>query len=175
MVDFAPSVQMMDVPRDTLGIDSDADGISDDQDEDENKDIRYTQHRRDKMITDDDGFVSDSDGEEEEPRKKASSRRNNADHRRSVTAPVEDAAPAEDMVGIVGGKPKTQHKNTVAEVPLSPKDTPPKDNGADQQSPEPESENGDMNGDTVMVDVPTASEDTTPTKTALAPASPEEN
>ncbi|KAM5433628.1 histone deacetylase [Microsporum canis] len=62
---FAPSVQMTDVPRDTLvdGMDDEADAILDDLDEDENKDKRYTKRRFDNYV-EKDGELSESEDEE---------------------------------------------------------------------------------------------------------------
>lgn len=63
---FAPSVQMTDVPRDPLvgGMDDEADAILDDEDEDENKDKRFTQRRFDQFV-EKPGELSDSEDEEE--------------------------------------------------------------------------------------------------------------
>jgi histone deacetylase 1/2 len=163
MVAFAPSVQMTDVPRDPVGLDSEAEGQSDDQDEDENKDVRYTQHRIDKMIVDDDGLVSDSDGEQDEERKQ-SGRRNVADHRR-LTSPVKGADQDEDMTEIAGTVPgkngsagtnsDAQHQITLEEViPPTPVDTASNNSIPNQHTPEPASEFAEVNGDTMMVDVP---------------------
>ena len=58
----APSVQLIDVPRDPEGFDDEADAILDDLDEDENKDQRYTKRRRDKYI-EKDGELDDSEDE----------------------------------------------------------------------------------------------------------------
>lgn len=60
---FAPSVQMMDVPPNPLGMDDEADAELDDLDEDENKDARYTQRRWDKR-TEKDGELSESEDED---------------------------------------------------------------------------------------------------------------
>lgn len=58
---FAPSVQMTDVPRDP---DEDQDNILDDLDEDEHKDQRYTKRRWDKYV-EKDGELSESEDEDE--------------------------------------------------------------------------------------------------------------
>ena len=60
---FAPSVAMTDVPRDPLGIDEDDEAALDDQDEDENKDVRYTERQHDKRITND-AELSESEDED---------------------------------------------------------------------------------------------------------------
>jgi hypothetical protein len=163
MVSFAPSVQMMDVPRDPVGLDSETEGQSDDQDEDENKDVRYTQHRIDKMIIDDDGLVSDSDGEGDKERKQ-SGRRNIADHRRSTslvqgTAEGEDMAEMADTVpgenGSASADSGSQHEITLEEVILpTPTYTAANNSIPNQHAPEPASEFAELNGDTMMVDVP---------------------
>jgi histone deacetylase 1/2 len=64
-VAFAPSVQMSEIPRQSLGMTDEEEAELNDLDEDENKDALTTQRRRDKMIVDDDGYVSDSDGEDD--------------------------------------------------------------------------------------------------------------
>jgi histone deacetylase 1/2 len=60
---FAPSVQMQDVPRDSLAMNDEDDAAMDDMDEDENPDRRRTQRRFDKYI-EKDGELSDSEDEE---------------------------------------------------------------------------------------------------------------
>jgi histone deacetylase 1/2 len=61
----APSVQMMDVPRDSLGLNDDDEAALDDLDEDENIDKRRTQRRADKYVQKN-GELSDSEDEEME-------------------------------------------------------------------------------------------------------------
>lgn len=63
---FAPSVQMTDVPRHPLGagMDDEADDILDDEDEDDNKDKRFTQRRFDQYV-EKPGELSESEDEEE--------------------------------------------------------------------------------------------------------------
>lgn len=60
---FAPSVQMQDVPRDSLAMNDEDEAAMDDMDEDENPDRRRTQRRFDKYI-EKDGELSDSEDEE---------------------------------------------------------------------------------------------------------------
>lgn len=60
---FAPSVQMQDVPRDSLAMNDEDEAAMDDLDEDENPDRRRTQRRFDKYI-EKDGELSDSEDEE---------------------------------------------------------------------------------------------------------------
>lgn len=62
---FAPSVQMTDVPRNSLGpgMDDDADDAMDDLDADQNPDVRYSQRDWDKYISKD-GELSESEDEE---------------------------------------------------------------------------------------------------------------
>ena len=59
----APSVQMTDVPRDSLGMNDDDEAALDDLDEDEHIDTRKTQRRADKYIQKN-GELSDSEVEE---------------------------------------------------------------------------------------------------------------
>lgn len=61
----APSVQMTDVPRDSLGMNDDDEAALDDLDEDENADSRKTQRRADKYVQKN-GELSDSEDEEME-------------------------------------------------------------------------------------------------------------
>ena len=60
---FAPSVQMQDVPRDSLAMNDEDEAAMDDLDEDENPDRRRTQRRFDKYI-EKDGELSDSEDED---------------------------------------------------------------------------------------------------------------
>ncbi|ROV93683.1 hypothetical protein VPNG_08860 [Cytospora leucostoma] len=59
----APSVQMQDVPRQSLGMTDEDEALLDDLDEDENKDVRMTQRRWDKHVSRDDEY-EESDDEE---------------------------------------------------------------------------------------------------------------
>lgn len=61
----APSVQMTDVPRESLGMNDDDEAALDDLDEDENPDKRITEHKADKY-TEKNGELSDSEDEEME-------------------------------------------------------------------------------------------------------------
>lgn len=63
----APSVQMTDVPRDSMfpGLDDETEKALDDQDEDDNKDTRSTKRRFDKYV-EKDGELSESEDDEEE-------------------------------------------------------------------------------------------------------------
>lgn len=60
---FAPSVQMQDVPRDSLAMNDEDEAAMDDLDEDENPDRRRTQRRFDKYV-EKDGELSESEDEE---------------------------------------------------------------------------------------------------------------
>src|SRR2546430_10607663 len=60
---FAPSVQMQDVPRDSLGMDDDDEAILDDMDEDDNPDTRHTKRRFDKY-KEKTGELSESEDED---------------------------------------------------------------------------------------------------------------
>jgi len=63
----APSVQMTDVPRDSLGLNDDDEAAMDDLDEDENPDKRHTQRRSDKYVQKN-GELSDSEDEDPDER-----------------------------------------------------------------------------------------------------------
>jgi hypothetical protein len=94
---FAPSVQMTEIPRVSLGESDETEGELNDIDEDKHKDARYTQYRRDKMVADDDGLVSDSeDDEDHQPQSstRESPRRNISDRRSS---PIEVSEAMEDV------------------------------------------------------------------------------
>lgn len=60
---FAPSVQMTDVPRDSMAINDDEEAELDDLDEDQNPDKRNTQHRFNKYV-EKSGELSESEDEE---------------------------------------------------------------------------------------------------------------
>lgn len=60
---FAPSVQMTDVPRESMATNDEDDALLDDQDEDENPDKRHTKRRFDQMV-EKNGELSDSEDEE---------------------------------------------------------------------------------------------------------------
>lgn len=60
---FAPSVQMTDVPRDSMAMNDDDEAELDDLDEDQNPDKRNTQHQFNKYV-EKPGELSDSDDEE---------------------------------------------------------------------------------------------------------------
>ena len=60
---FAPSVQMTDVPRDSMAINDEDEAELDDLDDDQNQDKRNTQHRFNKYI-EKPGELSDSEDEE---------------------------------------------------------------------------------------------------------------
>ena len=85
---FAPSVQMTDVPRDSMAINDEDEAELDDMDEDQNADKRNTQHRFNKYI-EKPGELSDSEDEEMNEangvRKQPGSRkrRNRLDYRNS--------------------------------------------------------------------------------------------
>ncbi|KAL6236612.1 hypothetical protein BDW75DRAFT_206491 [Aspergillus navahoensis] len=111
---FAPSVQMTDVPRESLvdGMDDEAEAALDDLDEDENKDKRFTKRRFDQYV-EKPGELSDSEDEDENAangvtRKSAHlKRRNQANYRLDIAdsgvesgmATPQDASsvPDEDM------------------------------------------------------------------------------
>ncbi len=57
----APSVQMQDVPRQSLGMSDDQDAELDDRDEDENKDVRMTQRQWEKRVERQDEYEESDD------------------------------------------------------------------------------------------------------------------
>lgn len=91
----APSVQMTDVPRDSIGINDDDDAALDDLDEDTHADQRKTKRRWDKYIERDDELSASEDEEENErngvrrqPGKQR--RRNIMDYRNPNAAPEDE-------------------------------------------------------------------------------------
>ncbi|KAL8760751.1 MAG: hypothetical protein Q9184_003077 [Pyrenodesmia sp. 2 TL-2023] len=94
----APSVQMTDVPRDSIGINDDDDAALDDLDEDTHADQRKTKRRWDKYIERDDELSASEDEEENERngvrRQHGKQRRRNIMDYRNPNAAPED----EDMV-----------------------------------------------------------------------------
>lgn len=70
----APSVQMTDVPRDSLGLNDDDEAALDDLDEDEHPDKRHTQRRSDKYVQKN---GEHSDSEDEDPEEGSARRRRN--------------------------------------------------------------------------------------------------
>ena len=96
---FAPSVQMTDVPRDP---EEDPDNILDDLDEDEHKDERYTKRRWDKYI-EKDGELSESEDEDENEsngvrRQPGVKKRRNMMSFQNPHAVVDDLMDDEDLV-----------------------------------------------------------------------------
>lgn len=85
---------MTEIPPDFPGMSSEAEDELDDEDEDENSDLRYTQRRRDKLVADEDGYVSESDDEEAPKR---SSRRNISGYPTSSSSPSDDELPVEEV------------------------------------------------------------------------------
>lgn len=90
-VAFAPSVQMTDVPRRSLGSSDEAEAEEHDRDDDENKDVRQTQARKDKMISKDNEFYDESEGEEEDGKVDAGRMRSR--HRNVPSSPDLPEAP----------------------------------------------------------------------------------
>ncbi|RFU35486.1 hypothetical protein B7463_g878, partial [Scytalidium lignicola] len=175
MVAFAPSVQMMDVPRDPVGMDEEADAESDDYDEDENNDVRYTQHRRDKMIVDDDGLVSDSDGDNDEKRPKKRLRRNVANYQSPITIQYEEEMTGQEITDSYTKEHESSINGTKLEkrvaqedaVPQSPSSIGINSNILNLKTSESTSELMDLYGDTMIVDVPTIPHEETPRYTLL--------
>ena len=85
---------MVAVPPAPTGMDSEAEKELDDADEDQNKDVRFTLRRREKMVADEDGYVSDSDDENEQRRRPT--RRNQMGYRDSLSSLTKGKAAIED-------------------------------------------------------------------------------
>lgn len=143
---FGPSVQMTDVPRDPEGLDDEADAALDDEDEDENKDARMTQHRWDKHI-EHEGELSESEDEAENERngivnKKPIRRRNIMDYQNPHAVPDIDDSGVATPASVTNGEPaallnsRIQEGLLAAKVSASP-------NGQRISSPSIESQAGD--------------------------------
>jgi histone deacetylase 1/2 len=78
---FAPSVQKTEIPPPLDGMDDEADAELDDLDEDENKDVRWTERRWDQNV-EKDGELSESDDDEEAGN--AGVRKNGRPRRRNI-------------------------------------------------------------------------------------------
>jgi histone deacetylase 1/2 len=66
---------MSNIPQQSMGMTDEEEAEQNDLDEDKNKDVRTTQYRKDKMVVDEDGYVSDSEGEDDELGPRPSKRR----------------------------------------------------------------------------------------------------
>lgn len=99
---FAPSAQMQDVPRDSLGaINDDLDDELDDLDEDEGKDVRHTARRWDRYV-ENEGELSESEDEEGNAemgvvRQPGVKRRRNIMDYQNLEAAADDGATPEPM------------------------------------------------------------------------------
>ncbi|KAJ5888181.1 histone deacetylase [Penicillium taxi] len=112
---FAPSVQMTDVPRHPLGagMDDEADDILDDEDEDDNKDKRFTQRRFDQYV-EKPGELSESEDEEENAAN-GIRRQPNAIRRRNQTN-YRNLDPADS--GLDSGMATPQEASSVGDVDM---------------------------------------------------------
>lgn len=107
---FAPSVQMQDVPRDSLMGDLDEqEDVLDDADEDDNPDVRNTERRRDLRIARDDEL---DESEDEEGNKANGVHSNGAPRRRNIMD-YQNPLAVDDM-DVDSGAPTPDQK---AEVP----------------------------------------------------------
>lgn len=86
----APSVQLTDIPRNSLGLNDDDEAGLDDLDDDEHPDKRSTQRRRDKYIQKN-GELSDSEDEDPEERQAAQRRRVQANYRHIMDVGANDS------------------------------------------------------------------------------------
>ena len=162
---FGPSVQMTDTPRDAEGFDDEADAAMDDEDEDQNKDVRMTQHRWDKQ-TERDGELSESEDEAENERngvvnKKPTRRRNMMDYQNPNAVPdIDDSGVATPASALNGDVPALAANSQLQEELLHAKAASP--NGQSARSPSVESQAGDVQ----------MGEDTTTTALATGPEAP---
>lgn len=112
---FAPSVQMIDVPRDPEGMDDEADALLDDLDEDEHKDQRYTKRRWDKYV-EKDGELSESDDEEESEQNGVRRQPHVRKRRNIMDYQNRDAAPDDEDMGSGDGSPRRGRSQDGAEI-----------------------------------------------------------
>ena len=107
-LDHAPSVQMTDVPRDSMAMNDEDDAILDDLDEDEHPDRRHTKRRWDKYV-EKDGELEESEDEEENHangvhRQPNGHRRRNIMDYQNPDAEPDDPAEAEIFSKAVNGQ-----------------------------------------------------------------------
>ncbi|KAL2675379.1 histone deacetylase [[Neocosmospora] mangrovei] len=190
----APSVQMQDVPRKPFGGMTDEEEAElDDMDEDENKDVRMTEHRWDKQV-EHEGEFEPSEDDDEIARAHGATRQNGnkrtfTDYRKgemevdsgNVTPKAPNGASAEEPAG-----DETHDINDDTIEDMSAHEQPEKDQPEkeaekpEETAKEPEKTSVDNDGDVGMTDSAPAEDTTTIKKedvepeTAAEPAAPAE-
>ncbi|KAM5384402.1 hypothetical protein ACJZ2D_001438 [Fusarium nematophilum] len=185
-----PSVQMQDVPRKPFGGMTDEEEAElDDLDEDENKDVRMTEHRWDKRVERENEFEASDD--DEMARAHGATRRNGnkrtfTDYRKGeMEVDSGDATPTNAANDAAAEEPATEDTHDVNDDTIddiSAQDQPEKDQpGKDQpekeaekpdeapKDKEAEKDNVDGDGDVGMADAAAAEETTTIKKEEIEP------
>ncbi|KAF4945565.1 hypothetical protein FGADI_11821 [Fusarium gaditjirri] len=187
----APSVQLQDVPRKPFGGMTDEEEAElDDLDEDENKDVRMTEHRWDKHVEHDNEFEASDD--DEMARAHGATRQNGnkrtfTDYRKGeMEVDNADAPPAKVTNGASAGEPAEEqagedahdvNDDTIDDISApapAEKEAPPKESEKpDEATKEPEASKVDGDGDVGMEDS-AAPEETAIKKEEVEPEAPAE-
>ncbi|RBR06568.1 hypothetical protein FVER53590_00400 [Fusarium verticillioides] len=187
----APSVQLQDVPRKPFGGMTDEEEAElDDLDEDENKDVRMTEHRWDKHVEHDNEFEASDD--DEMARAHGATRQNGnkrtfTDYRKGeMDVDNADAPPAKVTNGASADEPAEEqagddvndvNDDTIDDISApapAEKEAPPKESEKpDEPAKEPEVSKVDGDGDVGMEDS-AAPEETTIKKEEVEPEAPAE-
>ncbi|KAI1023246.1 hypothetical protein LB503_000271 [Fusarium chuoi] len=187
----APSVQLQDVPRKPFGGMTDEEEAElDDLDEDENKDVRMTEHRWDKHVEHDNEFEASDDDEMAQAHgatRQNGNKRTFTDYRKGeMEIDNADAPPAKVTNGTSADEPAEEqagedahdvNDDTIDDISASApaeKEAPPKESEKpDETAKEPEASKVDGDGDVGMEDS-AAPEETTIKKEEVEPEAPAE-
>ncbi|EMT61267.1 Histone deacetylase RPD3 [Fusarium odoratissimum] len=187
----APSVQLQDVPRKPFGGMTDEEEAElDDLDEDENKDVRMTEHRWDKHVEHDNEFEASDDDEMAQAHgatRQNGNKRTFTDYRKGeMEIDNADAPPAKVTNGASADEPAEEqagedahdvNDDTIDDISApapAEKEAPPKESEKpDEAAKEPEASKVDGDGDVGMEDS-AAPEETTIKKEEVEPEAPVE-
>ncbi|KAF5685208.1 histone deacetylase 1 2 [Fusarium denticulatum] len=187
----APSVQLQDVPRKPFGGMTDEEEAElDDLDEDENKDVRMTEHRWDKHVEHDNEFEASDDDEMAQAHgatRQNGNKRTFTDYRKGemevdnadappakVTNGASADEPAEDQAGEDAHDVNDDTIDDISAPAPAEKEAPPKGSEKpDEPAKEPEASKVDGDGDVGMEDS-AAPEETTIKKEEVEPEAPAE-
>ncbi|KAF4592419.1 Histone deacetylase RPD3 [Ophiocordyceps camponoti-floridani] len=173
----APSVQMQDVPRKPFGGMTDEEEAElDDLDEDENKDVRMTDHRWDKRVENDAEFEASDD---DEPSRANGATRPKSNKRALTDFGKEDtdvesgnASPRHDK-NVDSGKEQADYDNshsinddTIEDITAQDVD---KESAKDDEAAAPENDKVDEDGDVGMADSGPPAEEATIKKEEVEP------
>ncbi|KAF5250407.1 hypothetical protein FANTH_4341 [Fusarium anthophilum] len=187
----APSVQLQDVPRKPFGGMTDEEEAElDDLDEDENKDVRMTEHRWDKHVEHDNEFEASDDDEMAQAHgatRQNGNKRTFTDYRKGemeidnadapptkVTNGASADGPAEEQAGEDVHDVNDDTIDDISAPAPTEKEAPPKESEKpDETAKEPEASKVDGDGDVGMEDS-AAPEETTIKKEEVEPEAPAE-